>query len=167
MHCECRERFPRHRLQKKTLVSDPGMHHTTCITHVPCCISGSLTRCDGENVPGIPGACATHNFTYLARGPCWGWPSRIFMGHLASSGSALIFVMFNYSSACMRLACGLRNFTCRRLLLLVLILEYSRSISWLLMPWHHASPGHLQPWYWLCRMNTFKYFNIRRTKSQT
>ena len=23
----------------------------------------------GENVPGIPGACATHNFTYLARGP--------------------------------------------------------------------------------------------------
>ena len=24
----------------------------------------------GGNVPGIPGACATHNFTYLARGPC-------------------------------------------------------------------------------------------------
>ena len=22
----------------------------------------------GENVPGIPGACATHNFTYLLRG---------------------------------------------------------------------------------------------------
>ena len=22
-----------------------------------------------ENVPGIAGACATHNFTYLARGP--------------------------------------------------------------------------------------------------
>ena len=24
----------------------------------------------GGNVPGIPGACATGNFTYLARGPC-------------------------------------------------------------------------------------------------
>ena len=24
----------------------------------------------GENVPGIPGACAAHNFTYLVRGPC-------------------------------------------------------------------------------------------------
>ena len=24
----------------------------------------------GENVPGIPDACATCNFTYLARGPC-------------------------------------------------------------------------------------------------
>ena len=24
----------------------------------------------GENVPGIPGACATRNFTHLARGPC-------------------------------------------------------------------------------------------------
>ena len=23
----------------------------------------------GENVPGIPGTCTTHNFTYLARGP--------------------------------------------------------------------------------------------------
>ena len=31
---ECRERFPRHRLQRKLLVSDPGMHHGTCVTHV-------------------------------------------------------------------------------------------------------------------------------------
>ena len=35
------------------------------------CISGTLTRGGGENVPGIPCACATLNFTYLARGP-WG-----------------------------------------------------------------------------------------------
>ena len=28
------------------------------------------TRGDRKNVPGIPGACATHNFIYLARGPC-------------------------------------------------------------------------------------------------
>ena len=26
----------------------------------------------------------------------------------------------------------------------------TRSISWLLMPWFLMSPGHQQPWYWLC-----------------
>ena len=57
------------KLQRKTLVSDPGMHHGTCVTHVPWCMSGSLTRGSGENVPGILGACATRNFAYLARGP--------------------------------------------------------------------------------------------------
>ena len=61
--------FPRHRLQRKPQVSDPGMHHGTCVTHVPWCMSGSPTRGGRENVPGIPGACATRNFTYLARGP--------------------------------------------------------------------------------------------------
>ena len=69
MRRECRERFPLHRLQRKPLVSDPGMHHGTCVTHVPLCMSESLTRGAGVNVPGIPGACATNNFTYLARGP--------------------------------------------------------------------------------------------------
>ena len=69
MRRECRERFPRHQLQRKPLVSDAGMHHGTCVTHVPWCKSGSLTSGGGENVPGFPGACATRNFTYLARGP--------------------------------------------------------------------------------------------------
>ena len=46
----------------------PGMHHGTCITHVPWTMSGSLTRGGRENVPGIPATCATRNFTYLARG---------------------------------------------------------------------------------------------------
>ena len=63
-------------------VSDPDMHHGTCVTHVPWCIPGSLTSDYRwsrwrENVPGIPGACTTWNFTYLARGP-WpltSWPS--------------------------------------------------------------------------------------------
>ena len=50
--------FPRGRFQRKPLVSDPGMHHGTCVTHVPWCMSGSLTCGDEENVPGIPGACA-------------------------------------------------------------------------------------------------------------
>ena len=66
---EWRERFPRHWLQRKPLVSDPGMHHGTYVTHLPWCMSGSQTSGGGENVPGIPGACATHNFTYLTRGP--------------------------------------------------------------------------------------------------
>ena len=30
---ECRESFPRHRLQKKTQDNDPVMHHGTCFTH--------------------------------------------------------------------------------------------------------------------------------------
>ena len=69
MRRECQERFPRHWLQRKPLVSDPGMHHGTCVTHVPWCMSGSLTRGGGENAPGIPGACATRNSAYLVRGP--------------------------------------------------------------------------------------------------
>ena len=56
-------------LKKKTLVSDPGMHHVTCLTHVPWCMSVSLTCGGGGNVPGIPGACAVDNFAYLVRGP--------------------------------------------------------------------------------------------------
>ena len=76
MRRECRERFSRHLIQRKPLVSDPGMHHGSCVTHVPWCMSGSLTRGGGENVPGIPDACATHNFTYLARGP-WQIPTEL------------------------------------------------------------------------------------------
>ena len=68
MRRECLEHFSRHRLQGKPLVSDPGMHHGTCVAHVPWCMSGSLTRGGGENVPGIRGACATRNFTYLLKG---------------------------------------------------------------------------------------------------
>ena len=44
-------------------------------------MSGSLTRVGGENVPGIPGACVTHNVTYLARGPY----GIVFTVNLASS----------------------------------------------------------------------------------
>ena len=50
--------FPHRRFRREPLVSDPGMHHGTCVTHVPWCMSGSLTCGGGENVPGIPGACA-------------------------------------------------------------------------------------------------------------
>ena len=39
----------------------------------------SRTHGGGENVPGIPGACAIRNFTYLARGPLreYRWLSEI------------------------------------------------------------------------------------------
>ena len=50
----------------------PGMPGTFS---PPWCISGPLNCSGGENVPGIPGACATRNFKYLARAP---W-SDIFM----------------------------------------------------------------------------------------
>ena len=75
-------------------VSDPDMHHGTRVTHVSCCMSGSLTsgflwNRGGETVPGIPGAWAKHNFTYLARGPWFcrcsadleGDPARAYTGH--------------------------------------------------------------------------------------
>ena len=55
-------------LQRKPVVSDPGMYNGTCVTRVPLCMSGSLTRGGGENVPGIPSACATRKFTYLQAG---------------------------------------------------------------------------------------------------
>ena len=82
MRRECRERFPRHRLQRKPLVSDPGMHHGSCVMHAPWCISGSLTRGVGENVPGIPGACESHNFDPIYRYelPPWRQPCpHVFM----------------------------------------------------------------------------------------
>ena len=69
MRRECRERFLRHRLQRKPLVSDPGMHHGTCVKHAPWCMSGSLASGGGEN---FPGAGATHNFAYLVKGPLLG-----------------------------------------------------------------------------------------------
>ena len=55
-------------------VSDPDMHQGMCVTHVPWCMAGrylafSFGVGGRENVLGVPGICATHNFTYLARGP--------------------------------------------------------------------------------------------------
>ena len=64
------------RYVKLRVAHAPGMLGTFspsssyCVTHVPWCMLGSLTRGGGENVPGIPGACAIRHFTYLVRGPC-------------------------------------------------------------------------------------------------
>ena len=58
--------FPTRRLQRKPLASDPGMHQGTCV----------LTFGGGENVPGIPGACAPAIYVSCKRPmhvatPCW------------------------------------------------------------------------------------------------
>ena len=49
---------------------------------------GSLTLSGRQNVPGIPGACTTRNFTYLARGPCqhisWDLSIQLWYHHLIS-----------------------------------------------------------------------------------
>ena len=41
-----------------TAVSDPDIHHGTCVTHVPRCMPGPLTNGGAgvENVPGIAGS---------------------------------------------------------------------------------------------------------------
>ena len=63
MRRECRERFPHQRFQRKLLVSDPGMHHGTCVTHR---LASPRWR---ENVPSIPGAWSSRHFASLERGP--------------------------------------------------------------------------------------------------
>ena len=69
MRQECGECFPCQWLQRKPLVSNPSMHHDTCVMHVPWCITGLLTHGGGENIPGSRGASLRLNFMYLSRSP--------------------------------------------------------------------------------------------------
>ena len=64
------ETFSRQWLQRNPLVSDPGMHQGTCVTHVPWYMSGSLTRAGGENVPGIILCLMTSIPGWLIRAYC-------------------------------------------------------------------------------------------------
>ena len=58
--------FPSHRVKRKPLVSDPGMHHGTCVNACAVMHGGIANpRWPGKRFP------TTRNFTYLARGP---WP---------------------------------------------------------------------------------------------
>ena len=59
--------FPATDFKGNPLVSDPGMHHGSFVTHVPWCMSGSLTRCGRENVPSIAGECM-HNLQFYVSG---------------------------------------------------------------------------------------------------
>ena len=61
-----------------------------CVTHVPWYMSESLTRGGGENVPGIPGACATRNFTHLARGP---WRGAVLLTSLTSLAVPVVAIV--------------------------------------------------------------------------
>ena len=103
MRRECRERFPRHQLQRKPLVGDPEMHHDTCVTHVPWWMSGSLTRSSVEHVSGIPGACATRNFAYLARGP---WVTYIEIVQMCLLINYMIYWYYNIIETQVRLNCS-------------------------------------------------------------
>ena len=80
MRRECRECSPHHWLQRKALVSDPGMHHARAVVHVG--IANPRRR---KNVPGIPGACTTCNSAYLVRGPCHGVIISFFMESLPAN----------------------------------------------------------------------------------
>ena len=105
MRRECREHFPRHQFHWKSLFSDPGMHHGTCITHVLWSMSGSLTRRGGGDVPGIPGACATRNFTYLVGGP---WATIIAPSHRGLNKVAHILkTVFSIAFYWMKITCVL------------------------------------------------------------
>ena len=65
---ECRERFPRHR-RLAILTCITARASRTCRDACrDCWLTVSFEVGGGENVPGIPGACATRNFTYLVRG---------------------------------------------------------------------------------------------------
>ena len=53
-------------------VSDPDKHQGTCVCRDACLdrsLMASFKVGSGKNIPGIPGVCATRNFTYLVRGP--------------------------------------------------------------------------------------------------
>ena len=51
--------FSRYWFLRKPLVSDPGMHHATCVTHVPWYMSEWLTRGAGKTFPAFPAHAQT------------------------------------------------------------------------------------------------------------
>ena len=115
--------------------------HWGRVTHV--CVS-KVTIIDSDNglSPGRCQAIIWTNAGILLIGPLGINLSEILIEILTLSFQKM---RFKASSAKWRPFClGLNVLT--------------RSISWLLMPWLLASPGHQQPWYWLCRIGrSFSY----------
>ena len=70
-----------------SLVSDPCMHQGTCVMQVRWCMSGSLTCGGGKDITGIPGACATRNFSCQVRDP---WSKLLI-------GMAMLNIFFHIS----------------------------------------------------------------------
>ena len=69
MRQECRERFLRPRGQAIPTWITARAWRTCRDACRGCYLAVSVEVGGGQNVPGIPGACATRNITYLARGP--------------------------------------------------------------------------------------------------
>ena len=88
------------------VVCDTTCHHVNfviiCVTNVPWCMSGSLTRGSGENVRGIPGVCTTRNFTYLVRGPWLSVKLSIMVGHAPQFIHVKRGVCICYGSYCIQ-----------------------------------------------------------------
>ena len=69
MRREYRERFSRHRrLAISTYITAPAWRMCRDACRIPY-LAVSFEVGGWEKVPGIHGACATRNFTYLVRGP--------------------------------------------------------------------------------------------------
>ena len=73
MRRECRERFLRH-CGKRPRHASRHVRHARAVMRVGIAYPWfPLKSAAGENVPGIPGASAIHNFTFLVRCPLsWG-----------------------------------------------------------------------------------------------
>ena len=112
--------------------------------------------------------------------PHSGWPIVRYISHVETMCCKLmlgrIFMNSTYSMHTLYMwnwPCDMRHHWVHGYPLPVLTLNVqgpsylglTRSISWLLMTWLRASPGHQQPWYWLCRIGRSlsclrKYFNF-------
>ena len=95
MRRECRERFPRHR----------GLAISTCITvhacHDPCrdrWLVFSFEVGSRENAPGIPGACATRNFTIFIWWKAHGSPRYILLGDWPHYHDMLVTAFWSFCS---------------------------------------------------------------------
>ena len=102
---ECWEHFVLHLLQRKLLVSDPGMHHGTCVTYVPWCMLEFLTRCGEDNVPAIPGACANCNFANLVRSPFLNARWTLFKGRIIWGTTEIHWLVLNKTTSERSLTC--------------------------------------------------------------
>ena len=94
MRWKYRKRFPATDFHRRPLVSNSGVHHGTCATHVPWCMSVSLARGGGENVPGIPSTCATRNFTCLTRDPWKGTCLKYYTSFDIFLPMTLLYIFF-------------------------------------------------------------------------
>ena len=94
------------RRECRNQVSDPSMYHGMCHT---CAVMhvGIANPQWRENIRGIPGACHTRNFTYLARGPCHGcWcPDDAWSQCISHHNIVICFLQYTISIVLLPLTC--------------------------------------------------------------